>query len=112
VEEEEPVHFIRRWVSFGDIITLIASLLVFSFGYGSLSKDVEQVKVQLAAIQNRDITPGAAVKISSLEVKVSSIEREAQQQRDDAADYRAQIREQLNRIEAKIDAHMDGGRRQ
>jgi hypothetical protein len=103
-EEEEPVHFLRRWISFGDILTMVASIAIFTGGYTSLTKDVDQIKVQLADIQKRDITPGAAVRLSAVEARDTATERDVQQMREDSAVFRAEVRAQLDRIEDKIDA--------
>ena len=92
---------------------MTASALVFAFGYGSLSKDVEQIKAAMVQIQARDITPGAQAKIGVLEAKQAATDRDIARLRDDSADFRAQIRAQLDRIESKLDAHLDGsGRRE
>lgn len=103
-EEDSPQPRFRRWMSVGDMITLAVTVVAFAFGYGSLSKDVDTIKTDVASLKARDITPGAERRIAVLEMQVA-------QQRIDSQDWRREVREQLDRIEAKVEAHMEARHR-
>lgn len=109
-EQTDDAHFLRKFISLGDVIGLLASLAVFSFGYGSLSSRVEDLQGDVAALAGRDITPGAANRIAVLEARMMQTDQTLEQQRDDAADFRREVRDSLARIEAKLDDHSRAGR--
>jgi hypothetical protein len=85
------------------VITLVVSISVFAFGYGALSQDVEQLRVAVSSIQNRGITPEAAVRITALESGARGVERETGQLRSDIERQRAEMNARFDRLETMID---------
>ena len=100
VQDADP-HFFRRWVSVGDVLVMVTTLVVIGISFGTLSARLDAVADEVTIIRGRDITPGAERRISILEVQVA-------QQRMDSMEWRKEIRDQLDRIEQKMDAHMEG----
>jgi hypothetical protein len=110
MESDEPVHFIRRFVSMGDIIGLFLSLLVFVYGYGSLSKDVETIRANLTELNSRNITPGAQMEIAQLKAMEISQNAQINELRTDLRDSRRELLDEMRLVGAKLDDHMGNGR--
>lgn len=104
---EEPAveHLLRRWVSVGDVIVMVTSLLVLGVMWGSISRDVDRLsdEVQLLRESQREITPGAENRIIALESRAAARDRELMTMREDSAQFRAEVRQSLQRIEDKLD---------
>lgn len=98
----EPFFSSSNIVSIG-VATVINAVLV-AFSYGTLFQKVDGLDDAVRGLQQRDITPGAERRISVLEVQFA-------QQRADQADWKREIRDQLDRIEAKVDLYVTAGRK-
>jgi cell division protein FtsB len=110
MESDEPVHFIRRFVSMGDIIGLFLSLLVFVYGYGSLSKDVEQIRNDVNAWNARNITPGAQMEIAQLKAMEAAQNQQILELRTEQRESRREFIDEIRLVGAKLDDHMGNGR--
>lgn len=104
-DEDHPHRILQRWVSLGDILVLVSALIVFAFGYGRLSRDVEALTRAVMELQSRDITPGAASAIASINATINAQENQIERTRMDSMEFRREVRESLARIEAKLDSH-------
>jgi acyl-CoA reductase-like NAD-dependent aldehyde dehydrogenase len=105
--DSEEKHVLQKWVSVGDIVTLLVSLAVFAYGYGRLSADVSTLARDINTLQGREITPGAAQKIAAIEAQVQAVERAHAEAARMASEDRRDILNRLDRMEAKLDAHME-----
>lgn len=106
--EESPTHF-ARWISLGDIITLAASLAIFAYGYGSLSRDVDALRVDVQQLVSRDITPGARSALSAMTARDQAQDEQIGDIRTELRDQRREMIERLARIEQALTDH-DRGR--
>ena len=97
--DETDGHILRRWISVGDVMVMVTSLVIVGISYGTLATRVDEIQDDLSYIRSQDITPGAERRISVLEASVV-------QQRQDAAETRRELRQQLDRIESKLDQHL------
>ena len=105
MEEEKEQHWLQAWFSIGDIITLLVMLAMFAFGYGQLKRDVQMLQEDVTQLSTVQITPGAATRITSLETSMMWLQTSIQEDRKQSAEFRAETRAQLARIEAALTAH-------
>ena len=105
MEEEKERHWLQAWFSIGDIITLLVMLAMFAFGYGQLKRDVQMLQEDVTQLSTVQITPGAATRIASLETSMVWLQTSIQEDRKQSAEFRAETRAQLARIEAALTAH-------
>lgn len=110
--DNDERHFLIKTFSVGDLLTAAAMLTAIVLSYGSIRADVREVQAQntqLAAaimeLQRREITPGAAVRLSAVEAEQGAMRREMLQARDDSIEFRREVRDALARIEQKLDRH-------
>lgn len=103
-QEEPPAHWLRKFISLGDILSLLIALVVFAYGYGSLNRDVDEIKRAVA----RDITPGADRRISVVEANDRQLEKEIGEIRAMQMMQRQEILTRLDRIEDLLTSHMNG----
>lgn len=103
--EDEKRHWIQSWFSFGDILSLVVMLVVFAGGYAQLRRDVQVLQQDMTTMKNVQITPGAATRITSLETSVEWMRRSTEEDRKQAAEFRAEMRSQMNRIETALNEH-------
>lgn len=106
-EETTDGHLLRRWVSFGDVLVLLTTLAVFSFGYGRLSRDVEALSNSMAELQARDITPGARSQLAAIVATDTAMQQQITDIRGELRDQRREVVEAIARVEAKLDAHSE-----
>ena len=110
-EGETDGHFLRRWFSVGDIISLIAMLVALGVTYGSLSKDIEVMKQDVAELKGQRITAGAEVALAQIQARDSNQDQQLNALRAEMQAQRGEILDGINKIEAKLDAHMDRSER-
>ena len=101
--DSDEKHFLIKHFSVGDIVSLVTMLFVFAVGYGRIETTVSNLTRQVEVLNARDITPGAATRLAALEAEQVALRRDVIQARDDAIEFRREIRASLERIEAKLD---------
>ena len=98
----------------GNAITLVISLIALGITWGTLKSDIEGMKEDISynsrLLLDPAGTPGANKRISMVELTDSIMAKDLMQQRTEMADYRREIKAQLDRIEDKIDDRKLGGR--
>lgn len=107
---DEDTHWIIRHFSWGDVITLVVLLATTVAGYTSLNKDVTSLKTAVARIEGRDITPGAAQRLSVLEERVRQREEAERRCQIEIRDQRAEILQELRELNEKFDRHLEGNK--
>ena len=115
IEEEVTMEHIAprstlELFSMGNIITLVVSLIAVAVAFGVLTQKVDSNSDAILLLQQRDITPGAAMRIAAIESTVRAMQGNEDRQSIEATEFRREIRNSLDRIEAKIDQHSNGGR--
>lgn len=95
-------RMIQKWVSVGDVLVLVSSLIALAITYGKLSADVDMLKTSVAALAARDITPGAAQGLASCSAHIEAQEAAMKTMREDAAEFRKEMRDSLKRIEDRL----------
>lgn len=90
-----------KWrVPAGSVAIDIGLVIMMVFTAGQMTKTVETLDARLVVLENRanglTITPEAARRISVLETQITT-----------AREERAEIKGYLQRIESKLDYHMD-----
>jgi predicted nucleic acid-binding Zn-ribbon protein len=103
--DADDKHLLAKHFSLGDIISLVTLLVVFAAGYGRLESQVTGMQAQLRELTEREITPGAATRLATVETEQAAVRRELIQARDDSMEFRREVRQSLERIEAKLDNH-------
>ena len=103
--DPEDQKVLKRWFSIGDILTVAAMVAAIAVSHGQLSARVASLTAAVEELQQRNITPGAAQRLESLEARDIARQRELDAMRSDAAEFRRDMREALARIEAKLDNH-------
>ena len=106
-EEAPQQHFIQRWFSFGDVISLVAMLVALGVTYGSLSKDLETLRADVATLKAQRITPGAETALAGIQQRDQSQDAQLQSLREEMRDQRREILEGINRLDLKLEQHMD-----
>jgi hypothetical protein len=101
-EEKQEKHWVQSWFSFGDLTSLVVMLVVFVGGYAQLRRDVQVLQRDMTEMKSVQITPGAATRISSLETSIGFMQRAAEEDRRQSAEFRADMRAQMARIETAI----------
>ena len=116
MEQEKNNHphtIVQHWVSVGDVIVLIASVVTtvagLSFTYGGLARDVNRLSEQVKALgeQQRQMTPPAAQAIASIQATDQALARDIEKLHAQDLEMRREVRDALERIELKLDDHMD-----
>jgi hypothetical protein len=95
-------HFLEKHFSVGDIVSLVTLLFVFAVGYGRIDTTVSSLIRQVEVLNARDITPGAAMRLAAFEAEQESLRRDVSEARDDAIEFRREVRASLERIETKL----------
>jgi hypothetical protein len=102
----EDSHILQRWFSVGDIVSLVAMLLALGITYGSLSRDVESLKSDVAELRAMRITPGAETALASMRARDESQDQQLIALRQEMREQRREILDGIRAIEAQLDAHM------
>jgi len=110
LEDNEHQHWMLKQFSWGDLITLAVLMLTMAGGYASLRKDVQALQAAVGRLDGRDITPGAAQRLSVLEVRVLRGEEEDRRLGEELKEQRREILGELRDISAKLEAHMEKNR--
>jgi hypothetical protein len=105
--EEQERHFLQRWFSIGDAISLVAMLVALGMTFGSLSKDVDSIKMNVAELRAQRITPGAEIAMATIRAKDDAQDKQLDALRQEMMMQRREILDGINAIDAKLDAHMD-----
>jgi len=106
-DDAPPPHFIQRWFSFGDVISLVAMLVALGVTYGSLSKDLETLRADVATLKAQRITPGAETALAGIQQRDMSQDQQLASLRDEMREQRREILDGINRIDIKLEEHMD-----
>ena len=116
-QEDQNGHFLRRWVSLGDVISLALSIAAIGVTYGQLSSDlrhtnetVEQAMAAVTELQQRDITPGARTQLAAIVATDQALQQQVTDIRNEMRDQRREVVEAIGRVEAKLDQHAERGR--
>ena len=116
MEPESDGHFLRKWVSLGDVISLALSIAAIGVTYGQLSSDlrhtnetVEQAMAAVRELEQRDITPGARSQLAAIVATDQALQQQVTDIRNEMRDQRREVVEAIGRVEEKLDAH--SGRR-
>ena len=110
-EEHHPHTVVQHWVSVGDVIVLIASVVTtvagLAFTYGGLARDVNALSNQVKELseQQRQMTPPAAQAIASIQATDQALGRDIERLQAADLELRREVRDALERIEAKLDNH-------
>lgn len=111
-EEQSDAHFLRRWISVGDVIGLCLSLVALGVTYGKLSTDVqhtnetiESIALAVAELQSRDITPGARAQLSAVQATDAALQQQVNLLREELRSQRAEIIGSLERVERRLEEH-------
>lgn len=102
----EP-HILQKWFSMGDIISLVAMLVALGVTFGSLSKDIETVKGDVASLKAQRITPGAETALATIRARDESQDEQLRALRDEMRDQRREILDGINKLDVKLEEHMD-----
>ena len=115
MSQEEPEtdgHFLRRWVSLGDVISLALSLTALGVTYGQLSTDVrhtnetvEALAVAVSALQERDITPGARAQLAAIQSTDQALQAQVNDLREELRESRRELLDEVRLISEKLDRH-------
>lgn len=100
---EEERHWLQRWFSMGDAISMIVTLVALGVAFGSLSKDVEVLREDLVAIKRQAITPGAQAELAAVHQRNASQDQQLAELREEMRDQRREILAALDRLEDKLD---------
>ena len=92
---------LAKWISVGDILVLLFSVIGLAVSYGKLSADLAAVTREVRDLQSRDITPGARAEVSVLRAQDSAL---VQQITDIRLELREQRREMIDRLARIEDA--------
>ena len=103
--DPEDQKVLKRWFSIGDVLTVMAMIAAIAISHGRQSARLDSLSQAVQHLQSRDITPGAAQRIDVLEERDLARQRELAAMREDAAEFRTEVRASLVRIEAKLDEH-------
>lgn len=106
--EPDPRHW-RNWISAGDLLTATGLLVAMSIGWGSISKDVETLRDDIADLKAQRISAGAAEAIAGINQRDQAQDRELAELKAELREQRREIMEALNRVETELKAH-DRGR--
>ena len=106
-DDAPPPHFIQRWFSIGDAISLAAMLVALGVTYGSLSKDVDSIKQDVAELRAQRITPGAEIALAQVQSRDANQDQQLSELRNEMQEQRREILSGIKAIEAKLDSHMD-----
>ena len=109
--DEQEKHFIQKWFSIGDAISLAAMLIALGVTYGSLSKDVESIKMDVAELKAQRITPGAEVALAQMQARDNSQDQQLAALRQEMREQRSEILAGINRIDMQLEQHMDRDKR-
>lgn len=109
-DNADDKHFLVKHVSLGDVLVLVSSLIVFAFGYGRLSRDVESLTRAMMELQGRDITPGARSEIAAIRATDAAIQQQVTDLRTELREQRKDIVVRLERIEEQLDRHSERDR--
>ena len=107
-EEEEIVgKVLRRWISFGDLFVLVSAILAIGVMWGSLSKDLDAVRDDVALLmqQQRSMTPQAATEIASIRQKDMAQDEQLRELKEELRSSRREILDGLARLESQLDEH-------
>ena len=111
-ETETDGHFLRRWVSLGDVISLALSLTALGVTYGQLSTDVrhtneavESLTMTVREIQDRDITPGARAQLAAIQSTDAALQQQVNDLREELRMSRAELLSEVRLISEKLDRH-------
>ena len=107
---EDDRHWVQRWFSFGDLLSLVVMLVVFVGGYAQLQRDVKALQEDVTEMRAVQITPGAATRITSLETSMEWLRRSIEEDRRQSAEFRSDTRQQLARIESSLTKHSTADR--
>lgn len=110
MSDEPDGHILRRWISVGDVLTLVVSLTVMAFGYGRLSRDVESLTRAMEELQMRDMTPGARAQLSAIQATDAAMQQQINDLRVEMREERREVVEAITRMEAKFDRHAERNR--
>lgn len=99
--DDTPTHVGRgRWkIPAGSLVVDTMLVLTLAYAAGQWTKAVEALDIRLNRLELQAITPEAARRISVVESQLIHMEED-----------RRTMMEQLDRIEDKLDNHMDGVR--
>ena len=105
-------HFLRRWVSLGDVISLALSLTALGVTYGQLSTDVrhtneavESLTSSVRELQERDITPGARTQLAAIAATDAALQAQVNDLRDELRLSRSELLAEVRLISEKLDRH-------
>lgn len=102
---ESDGHILRRWVSVGDVIVLVTSLLAIGITYGRLATIVTQLQEEVREMHDSG-TPEARMQIARLEAIVSSNSSQIQQLRQESREGRQEVLTALRSVDEKLERHM------
>ena len=105
--ESDEQHFLQRWFSVGDVVSLAAMLVALGITYGSLSRDVDALKAEVTGLRNQRITPGAETALATIRARDEAQDDQIRALRDEMREQRREILDGINRIDVKLEEHMD-----
>lgn len=97
---------LAKWISVGDILVLLFSVIGLAVSYGKLSADLAAVTREVRELQGRDITPGARSEISALRVQDASQTQQIADVRLELREQRREMIERLARIEDAVNSQV------
>ena len=100
---EQEAHFLQRWFSIGDVISLIAMLLALGVTFGALSKDMEVVKQNVSELRAQRITPGAETALATITARDDAQDDQIRAIKEELRYQRGEILSALARLEARMD---------
>ena len=104
-QEENATHFLQRWFSIGDLLSMMATLVALGVVYGAISKDVETLREDVGELKQQRITPGAAIEIATMRAIDANQDRQIIELRDELRSSRREILDSLARVEGRLEAH-------
>ena len=105
MEPESDGHFLRKWVSLGDVISLALSIAAIGVTYGQLSADlrhtnetVEQAMAAVRQLEQRDITPGARSQLAAIVATDAALQQQVTDIRNEMREQRREVVDAIGRV--------------
>ena len=109
MNEEPDGHVLKRWFSIGDAISAAVTLVGLGIVWGSLSKDVQQLRIEMNDVKTvaRGMTPGAAEALAAIRVKDAGHDQEISELRTELRESRRELLNDMRGMRDDLSKHME-----
>ena len=109
MDNEPDGHILKRWFSIGDAISAVITLVGLGIVWGSLSKDVQQLRIEMNDVKTvaRGMTPGAAEALAAIRVKDTQHDQDISELRTELRDSRRELLNEMRGMRDDLNKHME-----